>query len=409
MKKVRHLNGSSNHADHNRSSISTSSSSSPTSSPINPSKWQYQLPEVIMELIRSMLCGRDLLLRYELVCRLWSFSSRQFGSLSSLRIGEWEKYPCPMDIMSYRPVRLLYPRLSTSLRSLTIHSATQSTDFDELVVTLFPHLRHLTLRYQKDVDFDEHRDLSDKLIPLSSLVSFSSLTILSSEPMRFDLPSISALTHLGMLHLDCLCNEYGMEPINWSLPLLAAMYINDSNSHSLILDPNNYDAHSEMKWCSKHLNRLHINLAMTLAQWRHLLTISSSIQSLSLTIHMDPMDKDCKQLLPLIHHSAPSLQSLKVILKLAHAQTIFSYLSSWSSLNHLTIALDYCDVEASWLLDTCYLDQLTTLTRLISLNCVRSHDDHAYIWRSKLFDKKWPFTKVIPFLPSLVEVNGLSP
>jgi hypothetical protein len=111
-----------------------------------------RITSVIMEMIRSMLWGRDILFKYERVCRLWSQNSRQLGSWSDFNIDEWTfdddglLYDWDVGVVE----RLLYPRITaSSMRSFQIQCATHETDLNKIVIKRWPRLHHFHIRFQE--------------------------------------------------------------------------------------------------------------------------------------------------------------------------------------------------------------------------------------------------------------------
>jgi hypothetical protein len=151
-------------------------------------------------------------------------------------------------------------------------------------------------------------------------------------------------------------------------------------------------------------------------EWRHLLTISSSIQSLSLKLK-----NDSAQFFSLLsHYLSPlvSFQSLSLIFPRDFSETLSAVLPSLAtmiSLKHMTWVMRDDTYQTIGFKNMSNIEGLSTLTQLISLNSrpKGSHyypngDAAPYAWqRWDENDNRWPFTKLIPHLPLVVEVNGI--
>jgi hypothetical protein len=187
------------------------------------------------------------------------------------------------------------------------------------------------------------------------------------EP-EFEFPSQS-FSHLIHLDIECHNADYQEDPTEWSLPFLQSLRLIHTNCSKMIRDKEEDDIDDEeemkkkWKWCSKHLNRLDIDLPMTLSEWRHLLTISSSIQSLSFD-----MKSDVTPFSLISHHFSSSLQSLSLgsdDIEIVQP-IVFTVLQSMASLKHLTIKPKF--VLRS--LDESQFDRFPPSARLISLNSI---------------------------------------
>jgi hypothetical protein len=237
-------------------------------------RWHH-LTDVLLEMIRSMLCGRDVLLIYERVCRNWSLNSRRSGSWSSLNIDEWTNRDqnIPRNAWEMNVVeRLLSPRLmSTSLRTLSFGFVAETTDISHLIVERWPRLRCLTIDFQpSNVDevqrqaygYDDDEDVGDSLTNLESLTSLTSLTIRVDSALTFAFPA-SSITHLVHLGIDYSSSaKHGVNPMRWSLPLLQSLKLYDfeDSRKTCLIDERKRDEDLKFGWCSKGLTQLDTNM-----------------------------------------------------------------------------------------------------------------------------------------------------